>query len=118
VDAIRERAREVGRLLAQSDEYKSLRRANDRLSEDRESVELLNRLSALEQDITAGLQRDVEPTQEQQDEYEGLAERLQQKSAYQGLVSAQSNFDRLMIRVNEEIAEGIKAGEQSRIILP
>jgi cell fate (sporulation/competence/biofilm development) regulator YlbF (YheA/YmcA/DUF963 family) len=105
-------------MLSQSDEYRALKRANERLSEDRESVELLNRLSALEQDITASLQRDMEPTPEQQDEYEGLAERLQQRSSYQGLVAAQSNFDRLMIRVNEEIAEGIRAGEQSRIILP
>jgi cell fate (sporulation/competence/biofilm development) regulator YlbF (YheA/YmcA/DUF963 family) len=105
-------------MLSQSDEYKALKRANEHLSEDRESVELLNRLSALEQDITASLQRDTEPTQEQQDEYEALAERLQQRSSYQGLVAAQSNFDRLMIRVNEEIAEGIRAGEQSRIILP
>jgi hypothetical protein len=37
---------------------------------------------------------------------------------YQGLVAAQSNFDRVMGRVNEEIARGIEAGEQSRIILP
>jgi cell fate (sporulation/competence/biofilm development) regulator YlbF (YheA/YmcA/DUF963 family) len=105
-------------MLSQSDEYRALKRANERLSEDRESVELLNRLSALEQDITASLQRDLEPTEAQQDEYEALAERLQQRSSYQGLVAAQSNFDRLMIRVNEDIAEGIRAGEQSRIILP
>jgi hypothetical protein len=36
---------------------------------------------------------------------------------YQALAAAQSNFDRLMMRVNEEIAKGIEAGEQSRIIL-
>jgi hypothetical protein len=33
------------------------------------------------------------------------------------LVAAQSNFDRYMVRINEEIGQGIKAGENSRIIL-
>jgi hypothetical protein len=37
---------------------------------------------------------------------------------YQALVAAQSNFDRVMSRINEEIARGIEAGAQSRIILP
>jgi hypothetical protein len=36
---------------------------------------------------------------------------------YQALAGAQQGFDRLMLRVNEEIAKGIEAGEQSRIIL-
>ena len=42
---------------------------------------------------------------------------LQASAAYQGLVAAQSNFDKLLQRVNEEIGKGIEAGSQSRIIL-
>jgi cell fate (sporulation/competence/biofilm development) regulator YlbF (YheA/YmcA/DUF963 family) len=118
MDPIQERAREVGRLIAQTDEYKALRRANDRVADDRETVSLLNRLAELQDSLTESLRRNDEPTEEQAEAYERLLGDLQSRSVYQAVVAAQSNFDRLMMRVNEEIARGIEAGEQSRIILP
>jgi cell fate (sporulation/competence/biofilm development) regulator YlbF (YheA/YmcA/DUF963 family) len=118
LDAIRERARDVGKLIAQTDEYQAVKRANQRMGEDRETVELMNRLANLEDEITSYLRAGREPSAEAQQEFERLAEQLQQKSAYQGVVAAQANFERLMTRINEEIARGIEAGEQSRIILP
>lgn len=118
VDAIQERAREIGRLLAHTDEYKALKRANEMIADDREAVTVLNRLTALESQLANALRSGNEPTVEEQQEYEGAVERLQQMTAYQSLVAAQSNFDRLMVRINEEIAKGIEAGEQSRIIFP
>jgi cell fate (sporulation/competence/biofilm development) regulator YlbF (YheA/YmcA/DUF963 family) len=118
VDPIQERARDVGRLIAQTDEYKALKRANERLSDDREAVTTINRLSQLEGELATLLRSGREPSQEQQQEYESLVEALQQTTVYQGVVAAQSNFDKLMERINEEIAQGIQAGDQSRIILP
>jgi cell fate (sporulation/competence/biofilm development) regulator YlbF (YheA/YmcA/DUF963 family) len=118
VDLIKERAREVGRLIAQTDEYKALKRANERLSDDREAVTTINRLSELEGQLANLLRSGQQPGQEQQEEYEELVETLQQMTVYQGVVASQSNFDRLMERINEEIAQGIQAGDQSRIILP
>ncbi len=118
MDAMWERAREVGRLLSQTDEYQALKRANDRLSDDREAVTRMNRLAELQDELAVSLHRGVEPSQELQDEYERLVGEIQQNSVYQGLVAAQSNFDRLMSRINDEIARGIEAGSQSRIILP
>ncbi|HEV2147559.1 MAG TPA: YlbF family regulator [Longimicrobiaceae bacterium] len=118
MDAMWERAREVGRLLAQTDEYKALKRANDRLSDDREAVTRMNRLAELQDELALSLHRGAEPSQELQDEYERLVGEIQGNSVYQGLVAAQSNFDRVMTRINEEIARGIEAGAQSRIILP
>jgi len=118
MDAIAERAREVGRLISQTEEYKALRRANEKIGEDRDAVTLLNRLQELQDSLSDALRRGTEPTQEQADDYEKLLGDLQAKSNYQAVVAAQSNFDRLMMRVNEEIGRGIEAGEQSRIILP
>ncbi|HEX6069535.1 MAG TPA: YlbF family regulator [Longimicrobiaceae bacterium] len=118
MDPIQERARDVGRLIAQTEEYKALKRANERLSDDREAVTTINRLSDLEGELAGMLRSGREPSQEQQREYESLVESLQQTTVYQGVVAAQSNFDRLMERINEEIAQGIQAGDQSRIILP
>lgn len=117
MDAIAEKAREVGRHLAGSDEYRALRRANERIADDRAAVERLNRLQALEESFQRQIQRGTEPPQEEQEEYERLVGEIQAMSAYQAVAAAQADFDRLMMRVQEQIAKGIEAGEQSRIIL-
>lgn len=118
MDTLQEKAREVGRLVAHTDEYQAVKRANERLEEDREAVKLVNRLNDLEDQITTSLQAGKHPSEEVQEEYAKAAEDLQQRSVYQSMVAAQSNFERLMARINEDIARGIQAGEQSRIILP
>lgn len=117
-ESMLERAREVGRLLGQTDEYKALQRARQRLNDDREAVEQLNRLGELEREIATSLQRGEQPGEEAQQEYEAIASRLQSGPIYQGLVAAQSNFDRLLQKVNQEMGEGIEAGSKSSIILP
>ncbi|MEJ2185086.1 MAG: YlbF family regulator [Gemmatimonadota bacterium] len=117
-ESMLEKAREVGRLLGQTEEYKALRRAQDRLNDDRESVERLNRLVELEQQITQDLRAGKTPAQEVQQEYEEKASDLQASPIYQGVVAAQSNFDKLMQKVNDEIGKGMQAGAQSSIILP
>jgi len=117
MEQIWEKAREVGRLVAQSDEYKALKRANERLADEREAVSAINRLNELQEQITAALQQGQEPGEAEREEYERLAVTLQGSAAYQSFQSAHANFDRLMERIYEEIAKGIEAGEQSRIIL-
>lgn len=118
MDGIEERAREIGRLLAQTAEYRAVKQANSGLADDREAVTLMNRLAELEDEITASLRAGTEPTAAQQEEYESLAEKLQALTSYQRVVAAQANFERLMGRINEEIGQGLQAGDQSRIILP
>lgn len=118
MDSIQERAREIGRLISRTPEYEALKRANQQLGEDREAVTTMNRLADLEDEIAAYLRAGREPTTELQQEYTELAEGLQQRSIYQAVIAAQTNFERVMAQINEEIARGIEAGEQSRIILP
>jgi cell fate (sporulation/competence/biofilm development) regulator YlbF (YheA/YmcA/DUF963 family) len=113
-----EKAREVGRLLGQTDEYKALQRARDRLNADREAVTMLNRLADLEREIATSLRDGDQPSEETQREYEEVASQLQSGPVYQGLVAAQSNFDRLLQKVNEQMGEGIEAGSKSSIIMP
>jgi cell fate (sporulation/competence/biofilm development) regulator YlbF (YheA/YmcA/DUF963 family) len=117
MDLIWDKARDVGRLIAQSDEYGAFKRASQRISDDRDAVGRLNRLQALEEGFQAAIQQGTEPPLDEQQEYQRLADEVQAMPGYQALAAAQSNFDRMMMRVNEEIARGIEAGEQSRIIL-
>jgi cell fate (sporulation/competence/biofilm development) regulator YlbF (YheA/YmcA/DUF963 family) len=117
-DSITERAQELGRVIGQSEEYKALGRARERINEDREAVQRLNRLGELEREVTVALQSGREPSAEVQEEYERLFNELQGTPVYQGLVAAQSNFDKILMRVNEEIGRGMESGVRSRIILP
>lgn len=117
-ESIRERAQELGRVIGQTDEYKALGRARQQISDDRDAVTRMNRLSELEQQVSQALHEGREPTEEVQQEYERLFGELQGTASYQGLVAAQSNFDKILMRVNEEIGKGIESGARSRIILP
>lgn len=112
-----EKARETGRLVAQSDEYQAFKRANERLADDRDTVTAINRLSELQESITRTLAEGGAPPQADREEYEKIVSTVQMNPAYQGFESARANFDRMMMRIDEEIAKGIEAGEKSRIIL-
>jgi cell fate (sporulation/competence/biofilm development) regulator YlbF (YheA/YmcA/DUF963 family) len=118
MEMIWEKAREVGRLVAQSDQYKAFKRANTQMADDRELVAQLNRLNELQMGFARAMEEGTEPPEADQEEFERLAGSVQVSPVYQGYASAQANFDRLMVRIQEEIAKGVEAGEQSRIILP
>src|SRR5262245_4513391 len=118
MDAIWEKARDLGRLLGQTDEYKALGRAKDRISNEREMVTQLNRLGELEVEIGRALQRGEEPPQATADEYEKIFAGVQARPEYQALVAAQTNFDKILARTNDEISKGMTTATQSRIILP
>jgi len=117
-DPIRERAQELGRVIGQTDEYKALARARERIGDDRDAVQRMNRLSELEREVSAALHAGNEPTHTVQEEYETVFGELQASPSYQALVAAQSNFDKILLRVNEEIGQGIESAARSRIIMP
>jgi len=114
---IMEMAERLGQLLARTDEYQALRKAIEASGEDRELAELQTQIQDLEKAMQGGLQKGEEPSEEQAKEYEGFFSRLQSNSTYQRLVAAQTNFDKVVSRVNETIHKGIQKGAESRIIL-
>jgi cell fate (sporulation/competence/biofilm development) regulator YlbF (YheA/YmcA/DUF963 family) len=113
---IGERALELGRLVGQSEEYQGLKRANDRMMAEQELRDALERLRSMQMSLAEQADRGEAPRPEQQAELDQLVGRVQAHAAYQGVVAAQSNFDKLMYKVNEQILEGMKKGADSRII--
>ncbi|MBC7897268.1 MAG: YlbF family regulator [Cytophagaceae bacterium] len=113
---IDQKAKDLGRLLGQSDEYKALKRANDDLGQDREAVANLQRMDTLRNDAHRMLQSGQEPTQEMEQELDQLLAKVQVTTGYQRAIAAQENFDKMMMQVNQWIAEGIKSGAASPII--
>ncbi|MFQ5745828.1 MAG: YlbF family regulator [Gemmatimonadota bacterium] len=117
-DGIFTKAEEVGRLLSQTAEYAYLKAAHREIGEDREATEMLNRMRELQERLLDLMDRGEEPPEDLRKELGGLSEEVQGSARYQALISAQTNFDKLMDRVNQAIGRGIRAGEESRIILP
>ena len=114
---IEEKARELGRFIGQSKEYQELKRANDALGQDPDAVGLLKQMEQLRADAQHMIQRGERPTQEMEQQLDDLLSKVQMQPAYQRLIVAQENFDKLMARANEWILDGIEKGAASPIIM-
>jgi cell fate (sporulation/competence/biofilm development) regulator YlbF (YheA/YmcA/DUF963 family) len=116
LNMIDQKAKELGRLIGQSDQYKALKRSNDGLGADKDSVTMLRRMEELRTNAQRMIEAGEEPTAEMEREMDELLGRVQVNASYQQAVVAQENFDKLMMQVNNWIAEGIKSGAASPII--
>ncbi|HEX2718916.1 MAG TPA: YlbF family regulator [Gemmatimonadaceae bacterium] len=113
---IEEKAKDLGRVIGQSPEYQAMKRANDALAGDSEAVALLQEMETIRLDAQRMIQRGERPSEEMETRLEELLAKVQVNSTYQRLVVAQENYDKLMMRVNDLIVEGIKKGATSSII--
>jgi len=62
------------------------------------------------------MQRGERPSEEMERQLDTLLGEVQGRAAYQRLLVAQENFDKIMGRVNDWILEGIEKGATSSII--
>ncbi len=113
---LEEKGKELGRLIGQSSEYQALKRSSEALNDDREAVTLLQQMEKLRGEAQQLIQRGENPTPEMEQQLDNLLERIQAQPAYQRAVVAQENFDKLMLRVNQWIMDGMKKGAASPII--
>jgi len=113
---LEQKAKELGRLIGQSTEYQSLRRANEALNSDSQAVALLRRMEELRMSAQRMIERGETPTPEMEKELDDLLAQVQVSPVYQRAVAAQENFDKMMLQVNSWIADGIKSGVVSPII--
>jgi cell fate (sporulation/competence/biofilm development) regulator YlbF (YheA/YmcA/DUF963 family) len=113
---IDQKAQELGRLLGQSEEYKALLRASDRMKEDATCRGLLADVERIAGTIEKASQDGKEPTKEQVEQYDRALQSVQGNPVYQQVVAAQANFEKMMAKVNARIYEGMKQGAASPII--
>ena len=113
---LQEKAVELGRLIGQSEEYKAVKRTSDALNEDREAMTLIRGMERLRTDAQAMIERGENPTPEMEQQLDELLTRVQVNATYQRAIAAQDNFEKLMVRVNEWISDGIRKGATSSII--
>ena len=113
---LEEKGKELGRLIGQSPEYQALKRSSEALNDDRDAVVLLQQMEKLRGDAQQMIQRGENPTEEMELQLDAMLEKIQSQPAYQRAVAGQENFDKLMMRVNQWIMDGMKKGAVSPII--
>ena len=113
---LEDKAKELGRLIGQSEEYKQVKRANEALNEDRDAATALRRMEELRVEAQRMIERGQQPTEAMEQELDTLLQKVQGNQTYMRAAVAQENFDKIMLRVNEWILEGIRKGAASPII--
>ena len=111
-----EKAQELGRLVGQAPEYQALRRAEGALREDKDTVAKLERIQQFARQIDQQLGAGQMPDAAASEAYETAVRELETSATGQAYVVARANFDKLMTRVNEQIAAGMEKGATSSII--
>lgn len=113
---ITEKAKELGRIIGQSEEYRALRRSETTLRDDKETLARLESIQALATQVDQALATGQQPDQATMASYEKAVQELETSPTGQAYVVARSNFDKLMANVNKDISEGIQSGATSKII--
>ena len=113
---LEDKSKELGRIIGQSPEYQAVKRANEALNADGQAVTLLRQMEQIRRDAQVMIERGQEPTLEMEQQLDGLLMTVQGNATYQRAIAAQENFDKVMLRVNEWISEGIRKGATSSII--
>lgn len=113
---IDEKAKELGRLIGQSDEYRALRRSEASLREDPDTVTRLETIQNLATQVDKAVASGNQPDQDTLTKYQEAVQALETSATGQAYVVARANFDKLMAKVNKDISEGIDTGATSNII--
>lgn len=111
-----EKAEELGRLIGQTSECKALRRAETTLREDQETVQKLDTIQRLAKQVDDMVAQGQMPDQATAETYEKAVRELEVSPTGQAYAVARANFEKLMIKVNQLIGQGIEKGATSSII--
>jgi cell fate (sporulation/competence/biofilm development) regulator YlbF (YheA/YmcA/DUF963 family) len=111
-----DKAEDLGRMIGQTPEYKLLRRAETALRDDPDAqakVDLIQRLARQMDELVAQGQM---PDQATAETYEQAVRELEVSPSGQAYAVSRANFEKVMIKVNQLIAQGMEKGATSSII--
>ena len=114
---LEEKAKDLGRQIGQTEEYKLVKRSGETLNGDAAAVALLKEMEKIRTDAQRMMERGEQPTPEMEQQLDDLLGRIQVNPVYQRAIVAQENFDKLMAQVNVWILDGMKKGVASPIII-
>ena len=111
-----ERAEELGRLIGQTNEAKALRRAEETLRGNETTRGHLEKMQTLARQMDQAMGLGQMPDEGAAQAYETSVREFELSPIGQGYIVARTNFEKVMARINEEMAKGIEKGATSSII--
>ena len=104
---IEDKAKELGRLVGQSSEYKEVKRASDALNEDKETVALLQKMEQLRVNAQRMLAQGQRPTEEMERELDTLLSQVQ--ATREGVLTSDAIADERFASSHSIIALGVRS---------
>lgn len=111
-----ERAEDLGRLIGQTNEAKALRRAEEALRADEVARGHLEKMQTIARQMDQLMAQGQMPEEATAQEYETSVRSFEISPTGQAYIVARQNFEKVMAKVNEEMAKGIEKGATSNII--
>ncbi len=111
-----DKAEELGRLIGQTQEYKALRRAETSLRDDTEAQAKVELIQKLAKEMDELVSQGQMPDQATAESYETAVRELEVSPTGQAYAVARANFEKVMIKVNQLIGQGMEKGASSNII--
>jgi len=111
-----DKAEELGRLIGQTAEYKALRRAETTLREDADAQAKVNLIQKLARQMDELVTQGQMPDQATAETYENAVRDLEVSPIGQAYAVGRANFEKVMVKVNQLIAQGMEKGATSSII--
>lgn len=111
-----DKAEELGRLIGQTPEYKTLRRAETALREDQEAQAKVDLIQKMARQMDELVSQGQMPDQASAETYEQAVRDLEVSPTGQAYAVARANFEKVMIKVNQLIGQGMEKGASSSII--
>lgn len=103
-------------MIGQTPEYQALRRAENALRADEDTVRKLETIQTLARQMDQLMAQGQMPDQAMTDSYEQAVRDLEVSTTGQAFAVARANFDKVMVKVNEQITAGMEKGAASSII--
>lgn len=106
-----EKARDLGRQLRSTDEFKTLAEAEEYLKKDLEAMKLMQDVHEAQQKIASLQQAGLQASEEQIEELSTRGEEMTSHPAVKSFYQAQQEFNGVLEAVNRAISEGMQGTE-------
>ncbi|AEF94270.1 protein of unknown function DUF964 [Desulfotomaculum nigrificans CO-1-SRB] len=107
-DLILEKAFELGKLIAESDRYKTMREKEAAMMADVDAVMLIERYQDLQRSHQMARMQGQELTESQLNEVYELEDKMMQHPLIKEFALIQEDFQKFLNQVNDHISEGIE----------
>ncbi|WP_041274573.1 YlbF family regulator [Desulforamulus reducens] len=111
-NVVLERALELGKLIAQSEEYKTMRAKEAAMMADVDALALIEKFQQLQQSHQMYRMQGKELTDEQLNDAHAMEDQMMGNNLIREFAEIQEKFQKFLNQVNDQISEGIEGPKE------